>query len=131
MYFEQTTNGIEYTEALVSSEGAGFTLYTTIEHTPNLIKEALAEIRRQRDVVYIRLASEEGWNERYRDEIFRHPLTRPLRWFEINADTPQVLRYHRLKGTTVDQYVSRFVLPCTFETKARNLKRYGKSILDY
>jgi hypothetical protein len=26
MYFEKTTNGIEYTEALVSSEGAGFTL---------------------------------------------------------------------------------------------------------
>jgi hypothetical protein len=67
MHFEKTTNGIEYTEALVSCEGAGFTLYTTAEHTPGMIKKAIAEIRRQRDVVFIRVAGEKDRNERYRE----------------------------------------------------------------
>src|SRR4051812_3959703 len=117
MYFERTTNGIEYNYELASSEGAAFTLYPAAEHTRQMIAAAKAEIRRERDVVYMCVASEQDWNDRYRTEIYRHPLIGPLRWYEINADTPSVLKYHRLKGTPVETYITRFILPCKAETK--------------
>lgn len=131
MYFEKTTNGIEYTDDIVSSAGAQFILYPTKDHTPEMIKQAITEIKNNRDVVYLWVAKDKDWNERYRSEIFRHPFVSHLRWYEINADSPIVLQHHRQQETPIAEYITRFVLPCVWETKARNLKQFGDRILKY
>jgi hypothetical protein len=130
MNYEKTTNGIEYTEEIAGSGGAGFVLFPTAAYTAEMIKEAIREIFDNRDVVSLKVANERDWDERYRTEIFAHPQTRPLKWYEINADDYEALRHERIKGTSVDDYVRDFVLPFVAETKARNLKRFGNKIFD-
>jgi hypothetical protein len=130
MNYEKTTNGIMYTEAIISSNGAGFILYPDEHHTSQMIKAAKAEIRFNRDVVSMRVANEDDRDDLYRTEIFRHPATRPLKWYEINADNKQLIRTERLKGTSADDYVNRYVLPFTVETKAHNLEQFGDKIFD-
>jgi hypothetical protein len=129
--YEKTTGGIEYTDELASSDGASFVLYPTAEHTAEMVKAAIRELFDNRDVVSMKVATGRDWDERYRTEIFAHPLTRTLRWYEINADDYQLLRQEREKGTTTEQYVRAFVLPFTAETKAANLNKYGERILNY
>jgi hypothetical protein len=128
--YEKTRNGIEYIDEIASIEGAGFVLFPTAEQTPKMVKEAIREIFNDRDVVSLKVANEKDWDERYRSEIFAHPFSRPLRWYEINADDQSELRAERLKGTTVLDYINRFVLPFTAETKARNIARYGDNIIN-
>jgi len=131
MNYEKTTNGVMYTEAIISVNGAGFVLFPDRNHTPKMVKEAIAEIRQNRDVVSIRVANEDDRDELYRTEIFRHPAVRPLKWFEINADDKQLLRTERLKGTSADEYVTHFVLPFTEQAKSDNLERFGDKIFDF
>lgn len=131
MNYEKTTNGIMYTEAIISVNGAGFVLFPDRNHTPKMVKGAIAEIRQNRDVVSIRVANEDDRDELYRTEIFRHPAVRPLKWYEINADDKQLLRTERLKGTSADEYVTHFVLPFTEQTKSDNLERFGDKIFDF
>jgi len=128
--YEKTTNGIEYTDEIASSDGASFILYPTAEHTTEQVKEAVRELFDNRDVVSMKVANERDWDERYRSEIFAHPLTRPLKWYEINADDYDILHKERLKGTTVEDYVKQYVVPFSAETKARNLEKYGNKIFE-
>lgn len=128
--YEKTNNGIEYTDELAGSNGASFVLYPAKEDTAEMIKAAIRELFDNRDVVSMKIANERDWDERYRTEIFAHPLTRPLRWYEINADDYNLLRREREKGTTAGDYVKTFVLPFTAETKSANLNRYGEQILE-
>lgn len=130
MWYEKTTNGIEYTEELAGSNGMAFILFPTKAHTTEMIKQAIREIFENRDVVSLKIANERDWDERYRSEIFAHPLTRSLRWYEINAGDYDLLRRERLQGTSVDDYVQLYILPFTDETKARNLQRYGDKMYD-
>ena len=130
MNYEKTTNGIGYTDEIAGSGGANFVLFPTAEHTPEMIREAVREIFDHRDVVSMKVANEQDWDERYRREIFAHPLTRSLKWYEINADDLKVIRIERTKGTTVDDYVNRLVLPFTAETKACNLGKFGDKMFD-
>ena len=39
--YEKTSNGIEYTDEIAGPDGAGFVLYPTAEHTPEMIKSAV------------------------------------------------------------------------------------------
>lgn len=128
--YEKTSNGIEYTDEIASCDGASFVLYPTAEHNQGMIKAAIRELFNERDVVTMKVANEKDWDERYRTEIFAHPLTRSLRWYEINADDFELLRREREKGTTAEQYVITFVLPFTAETKAANLNKFGTKILE-
>jgi len=127
--YEKTRNGIEYMDEIAGCEGAAFILFPNSAQTPEMIREAIAEIFRDRDVVGLRVANEKDWDERYRSEIFAHPFTRSLHWYEINADDEIKLRAERLKGTSVVDYINQYVLPCTVETKQRNIERYGDDIL--
>jgi len=127
--YEKTRNGIEYTDEIASSEGAGFVLYPAAEHTPEMIKAAICELFNERDVVAMKVADARDWDERYRTEIFAHHWVRTLRWYEINADDYDLLRREREKGTPPEEYIKAFVLPLTAETKAANLKKYGEQIL--
>jgi len=129
MYYETTTNGIKYTEDIVSSQGAAFILYPDANHTSEDVKNAKDEIRRNRDVVYMRVASEYDRNEAYKAEVFRIPATRPLKWYEIEQDE-DVLQRERLKGTTPEEFVNKFVLPYVEQTKAKYLAKYGDRILE-
>jgi len=128
MQREKTSNGILYTEELVNINGAGFILYPDKTHTPEMIAQAIKEIRSERDVVRLSIATEEDRDRLYRTEIFLHTAVRPLKWYEINADDYKVLRRERRKGTSIDAYVEKFVLPCTTETTGRNKEKYGNSI---
>lgn len=123
-------NGIEYTEEIASSEGASFVLFPTARHTTEMVKAAIREIFNNRDVVSMKVANERDWDERYRTEIFAHPQSRHLKWYEISADDYEVLRRERVKGTAVADYVRDFVLPFVAETKAKNLERFGDKIFD-
>ena len=123
-------NGIEYTEEIASSEGASFVLFPTARHTTEMVKAAIREIFNNRDVVSMKVANERDWDERYRAEIFAHPLAGPLRWYEINAEDYGLIRRERKKGTTAEEYVKRYVLPLAAEIKAANLSRYGGQITE-
>jgi len=130
MYTEKTSNGILYTEEIASIDGASFMLFPEKGHTPEMIAEATRELRSERDVVSLTVATETDRDELYRSGIFKHPAIRTLRWYEINADDLKVLRRERRKGTTIDSYVENFVPPFTAETKERNQKKYGDRIFD-
>lgn len=93
-----------------------------------MISEAKKELRNTRDVVHIRLATSEDWDELFRTEIFRHPATKALRWYEINAPLDKI-REQRMKGLTPAEYVEQFVLPFIAETKSANIARLGEDIL--
>jgi len=86
MNYEKTTNGVMYTEDITSVNGASFILFPEGKHTVKMIKEAITELMNSRDVVGMRVANEDDRDDLYRTEIFRHPATRPLKWYEINAD---------------------------------------------
>jgi hypothetical protein len=126
--YEKTKNGIEYTDEIASINGAAFVLYPTAGHAEEMVKTAIRELFNDRDVVSMKVANERDWDERYRTEIFAHPSTRSLRWYEINADDYGLLRRERDKGTSVEEYVKTFVLPFTEETEAVNLNKYGEQI---
>lgn len=117
---DKTSNGVAYTWDIVSSQGASFILYPGPEHTADDVKRAKAEIRAERDVVSIRVADEDDRDEDYRAQIFRDPRTKPLMWYEINADDRKLIRRERKAGTSVHDYVSRYVLPCIRETALKN-----------
>lgn len=127
---EKTQNGIEYTEEIISCNGAAFILYPSRSHSPEMVKAAIAEIRSARDVVRIRIATEEDRDYLYCSEIFRHPECAELKWYEINQDE-KLIRSERQKGTTVAKFVRCFVIPWVQETRERNLKKYGDKIIDY
>ncbi|GAA0536994.1 hypothetical protein [Chitinophaga japonensis] len=125
---EKTKNGIQYTWEIVSENGAGFILFPEPHHTREDIDAALSELRHDRDVVRLRVATVDDWDERYRKEIFSHPLVGKLRWFEINDD-PRIINHERRKGTSAEDYVNRFVLPFKECVKAINTACYGKDIV--
>lgn len=129
--YEKTTGGIEFTDELAGSNGASFILYPAKEYTAGMIKTAIRELYNSRDVVSMKIADERDWDERYRTEIFAHPLTRSLRWYEINASDYELLRREREKGTTAEEYVRAFVLPLVAETRAANLNKYGERIFEW
>jgi hypothetical protein len=126
---ERTTNGIMYTEEIISIYGASFMLFPTADDTPEMIAEAKNEIKQDRDVVSLSVATQKDWDELYRGEVFKHPLTRHLKWYEINAYL-EIIREERLKGTTIEDYIKRLVLPCVAETRSRNLQKYGDKIFE-
>ena len=129
MEYPKTTNGIEYSEELYSSEGMAFMLFPAKEHTPEMVKQAIREIFNERDVVSMKVATDRDWDERYRSEIFAHPFTKSLRWYEINADDYSLINKERKQGTTVNDFIKRFVLPFSEETKKKNLELFGDKIL--
>ena len=130
MDYPKTSNGIEYTEELYSSEGMAFMLFPAKEHTPEMIKQAIRELFNERDVVSMKVATDRDWDERYRSEIFAHPFTKSLRWYEINADDYKIINQERKQGTTTEDFIKRLVLPFTAETKQKNIERFGDKILD-
>ena len=130
MHTEQTTNGIKYAEAIVNQDWAGFILFPEKSDTPGMIASAIREIKMNRDVVTLRVATEQDRDEFFRTDIFRHPAVARLRWYEINADDTKLLRRERRKGTSAHDYVTNYVLPCIAETKDRNQQKYGNSIFD-
>lgn len=124
---EHTKNGIFFTEEIASINGAEFVLYPEPTHTKQQIREAIAEIKDNRDVVYIKVADERDRDERYIRDIFRHPLTHQLRWFQVNIPS-ETIREKRKQGLPVVDYIREYVLPFVAETEAGNLKKYGEEI---
>lgn len=131
MNFSKTDNDIEYSEELYSQQGASFILFPTAAHTIADIRKATRQIYNERDVVALKIATPEDWDERFRSEIYAHSLTKDLKWYEINANDRVFIRELRLAGMTVEDYILDYVLPLTEKTKQQNLDRYGDKILNY
>ncbi len=92
MMLETTTNGINFSDTLVSSEGAAFILYPSKEHTQEQINQAKRELRNSRDVVSLKIADCGDLDYLYKSEIFRHKDTRSLKWYEIEQDEKQYVQ---------------------------------------
>lgn len=127
MLQEITKNGIPYTWELSGSAGAAFILYPEPQHTEADIFNAKMWLRDNRDVVSIRTATEQDRDELYRAEIFRHPDTKPLKWYQIAANTEHLatVRKYRTAGKTADDYVKIEVLPKIAETEKMYFEKYG------
>ncbi len=128
MMTEITSNGVSYTYDIVSSQGASFILYPRPEHSDADVAVAKREIRNSRDVVSMRVASDEDLDYLYKDAYFRDPRCRDLRWFEIEQDE-KVIRRERKKGTSPADFVTHFVLPFTEINKTKAIETFGPSIV--
>lgn len=83
---EYTKNGIELKWSLSSPEGANFVLFPEPGHTKEQIKEAKAEIRRERDVTGLRIANEYDRFGYFKSEVFKDSRTKPLHWSQIQCE---------------------------------------------
>lgn len=60
--------------------------------------------------------------------VYRHELTKGLRWFQIPTMTIKKFIPLYKKGITVEAYIKKYVIPKVTETEAEYLKKYGESI---
>lgn len=127
---ETTPNGIEFSEELVSSEGAAFILYPKETDTEEMIAAAKSYLKNARDVVSLRVASEEDLDDLYKSLYFRDPRTRELKWYQIEQEE-KTIRQARKQGLTPEDFVTIHVLPYTQQVQARNEQRFGSSIYTF
>jgi hypothetical protein len=125
---ESTSNGIMFLEDIVSINGAAFTLFPESSRTQQDIQAAVNEIKGNRDMIAWHIATEHDRDQHYITLIFRSPLIRKLRWYEINMPA-KLIRTERIKGTSVEGYIKQYVLPFTEKIKAENMTRYGEKLL--
>lgn len=130
MRYEHTYNGILFTEEICSSEGASFILFPEDTHTAEDIKNAKAQLRNDRDVVSITLATASDRDYFYKGEYFRDERVRSLKWYQIEQDE-KLIRRERNKGTSPADFVTAFVIPFTKEVENRNFEKSGKSIYTF
>lgn len=126
-HVEKTTNGIMFTESIISSQGASFILFPEKEHTKSEIEAAKREIHRDRDVVSLRIADEGDRDDIYKSQYFSDPRVRPLKWYQIEQDE-NLIRRERKKGTTPTEFVDKFVFPFIKETEKKYRSKYGDKI---
>lgn len=124
-----TSNGIPFTEEIVSHKGASFILFpiSDLQKTSKFIDKAKSEIRNQRDAVSIKVADDNDLDELYKTAYFRDPRTKALKWYQIEQDE-KLIRSERKKGTTPTEFVDKFVLPFTKETEKKFRDRSGDKI---
>jgi len=125
---QKTANGIWFTDDFVGHAGANFIIFPGDNHTKEDIRKAKAWLRDNRDVTSIATAQEEDLDEAYRSAIFRHKKTKPLKWYQVNADDYKVIRKERKAGTSIDDFVEKHVMPHIEETENKNIKKYGEEI---
>ncbi|TKT84899.1 hypothetical protein [Dyadobacter frigoris] len=89
---------------------------------------AVNEIKNNRDMVSWRVATENDRDQFYITMIFRSALIRAFRWYEINVPA-ELIRSERRKGTTVEQYIQKYVLDFRQRTKDENVAKYGEKLL--
>lgn len=123
MKLDQTSNGVPFRSHVVNQWGDEFILFPNAEHSPSDIKNAIAELRDNRDAVSIRVARDEDLDNLFVDQVFRHPEVKPLKWFEVYQDY-QVIRTQRQKGMTAEEFVNVYVLPNVEQTREANLKKW-------
>ena len=130
---ERTSNGVPYDWELVGPAGARFMIYPEPHHTKYDIKKAKSILRNERDVISLSIADDLDLDRLYRAAIFRLPEIRPLKWYEINADNPKLIRQERLAGTSAIDYAEKWVLPISFveQTRKNNLEKFGEAIFIY
>jgi hypothetical protein len=126
---EYTSNGIMYLDDIVSSTGAVFKLFTGVPPTKEDILMAVIEIQNNRDMGSWQVATENDRDQLYITMIFRNPLIRAFRWYEINVPA-ELIRSERRKGTTVEQYIQKYVLDFRQKTKDENEAKYGEKIFE-
>ncbi len=127
---EYTKNGIMYTWELAGSQGASFILFPTADNTQEQINAAKQDLRDSRDVVSLRVASEEDMDDLYKSDYFRDPRTHALKWYQIEQDE-KLIRKARKSGVTIEQFVTDYVLPFTNLVEAKMFAKFGDKIYSY
>lgn len=127
--YEYTNTGMKYTSYLMGSRGAGFILFPDPEHNSQQITAAIAELRATRDLIRVRIATEDDRDFIYMREIFRQPGVPGLRWYQINTDA-KLIRRERLKGTSPKKYADTYVLPFIEQTEERYRNALGDDIYE-
>lgn len=122
-----TSNGILFTEEITSINGASFVLFPEKHHSKEDIQQAKAQIRHERDVVSMTLASEDDRDYLFKGDYFLVPACRPLRWYQIEQNE-KLIRSERRKGTTPEDFVIRYVLPFVDRVEAENRAKYGNQL---
>lgn len=125
---EYTSNGIMYLDDIVSGSGAAFILFPEQPHTKEDILMAVNEIKNNRDMVSWQVATENDRDQLYMTMIFKSPLIRAFRWYEINVPA-ELIRLERRKGTTADQYIKKYVLDFRQRTRDENVAKYGEKLI--
>jgi hypothetical protein len=117
--FEYTSKGVAYSWDLCGPQGAAFVVYLNEEQTRQDYYNAVHELKNSRDVVCIRQAHTEDWDEIYRNAIFCHKDTKHLKYYQINDDR-RLIRKCRLEKMSIDEYVKVHVLPMADILKERH-----------
>ena len=80
--YDKTSKGTVYYWGLISSKGVSVVIFATgFEY-----QYAKDEIKKNRDVIFIRKAKECDYYSKFRHEVFTHELTKSLQWWQIDFD---------------------------------------------
>lgn len=123
---EQTSNGIPFEEDIVSSQGAMFILFPDKSKTKQDIEIAKRQLRNERDVVSIKLATAWDWDNLYKTDVYLHPEVKKLKWYEVYEEE---ISSQRKKGISTDDYVKNFVLPNVEKQREKMISKYGEDKL--
>lgn len=124
---EQTSNGIPFTDSQSGIHGSAFILYPEPHHTKADIEKAKSEIKHQRDVVSIKVASDDDRDYNFKGAYFLDPRISDWKWYQIEQDD-YIIRKGRKEGLTPSQFVDKYVLPFKKETEQKYKKQYGEHI---
>lgn len=126
---EQTPNGIYFSEEIYIN-GAVFMLYPSSQNTKEDIDGAKKWLKDNRDVLGIKIGQEEDLDEIYKGEVFRHPKTKNLKWFQINDDKKNINKA-RNEGLSIDEYIDEYVLPNVDKTESKMKDKFGNNIYHF
>jgi hypothetical protein len=91
------------------------------------INEARKELRNSRDVVSLTVADDYDYDDLYKAEIFRVQSTKLLAWYQIQQDE-RIIRRERIKGTSAEEFVEKYVLPFIKQTEEAFRMKFGDRI---
>lgn len=105
--YDYTENGMLFYEYMTGLQGARFILFPADMHSLEDIAEAKRELRSERDVVSLSMATAEDRDDFYKSNIFRDKRVKSLKQVELDDN---LVRKERLKGTSSTDFVTKYVL---------------------
>ena len=106
---ETTNNGIEYTWDITSIHGATFILYPKPGYSKEDIQIAKRQIKDERDVVSIRVATKYDLMDDYWGKIFNIGQKKhKLHWSQMDNNIKKLYKAYKC-GMTPEQYVTNHV----------------------
>jgi hypothetical protein len=100
---ETTSNGVRYNWTLAGPNGAGFIVFKD-NHTAEEVKQAISEIRKNRDVVWLRRADESDYIDDFWSKMFYYAEKKyKLKWHQIERNDKEIAKAIR-QGISYEDY---------------------------